>query len=38
MALQFFTIKEITAMAQKAEIEDAHTLAVLYRYHQFLDI
>ena len=38
MALQFFTIKEITAMTQKAEIEDAQTLAVLYRYHQFLDI
>ncbi len=38
MALQFFTIKDITAMTQKAEIEDAQTLAALYRYHQFLDM
>ncbi len=37
MALQFFPIKEIAAMTQKAEIEDAQTLAVLYRYHQSLD-
>ncbi len=37
MALQCFSIKEISAMTQKAEIEDAQTLAVLYRYHQSLD-
>lgn len=38
VALRFFTIKEISAMAQKAEIEEAHTLAVYYRYHQLLEI
>lgn len=34
-ALRFFPIVEFAAMAQKAEIEEAHTLAAYYRYHQF---
>jgi len=37
MALRFFPIKEFSAMAQNAEIEEAHTLAVFYRYHQYLE-
>lgn len=34
-ALRFFSIVEFSVMAQKAEIEEAHTLAAYYRYHQF---
>ncbi len=37
VALQFFPIKKIDAMTQQAEVEDAQTLAVLYRYQQCLD-
>lgn len=33
-ALRFFTLGEFAAMAQRAEIEEAHTLAVYYRYLQ----
>ena len=36
--LQFFSLKEFSAMVQKGEVEDAQTLAACYRYHQFLDI
>ena len=32
--LRFFTLREFAGMAQRAEIEEAHTLAVYYRYYQ----
>ena len=38
IALQFFTIDEFAVMARRAEIEEAHTLAVYYRYHQLLEM
>ncbi len=33
-SLRFFHIGEVDSMAQSAEIEEAHTLAVYYRYQQ----
>ncbi len=35
--LQFFSFKEFSVMAQKAEVEDAQTLVACYRYHHFLE-
>ena len=34
ISLQFFQLEEFASMAQRAEIEEAHSLAVFYRYQQ----